>query len=752
SEGRCISVSNSFTPSNAGLATYSWDFGDGNTSSIANPVNDYASADTYAIRLDVVGDNGCTNYVEEEITIYEEPPLPTFTLSSDLACEENEIVFNNTTDDKSYNGGLTYEWEFSGIDSVITQTSPTINFSNPGEKIISLKSKIPGCESEAVTDTLMITALPVTNFSASLSCEGTETTFSNLSDDANYTWYYGDGFQSNEVSPQYLYENAGLYEVKLVAENSLGCINTSTEEIRVASIPTAAFDFDLICANETVQIRDLSSAANADIIAWEWVVGDSVISTESSPMLSFPSAGEVQLEQRVFSSAGCEQSIVKTIRILEPPTPRITYEQRCIGDEFIFAVGDSASEYVEANWLVDGVLTSSGDTLRQVFDQVDTVTIGLTLINNNLCNVTYEEQVIIPEPPDLDFLVDDICQHEFFSVANLSSSNSDPILSQTWYLNDLEIGQGNEVSRMLSDPGEQSITLAVTTVSGCSYELTKDFSVNVAPVVDFSLSADFGVPGSVITLIDQTSFADSAFWVVDLDTLHASGQDTDYQFLEPGFFAVERVALTDAGCESSDAREVIIAEPSIDLSLQSLQLIDNGDGFGSLFAEVINRSNLPIETVSFNISFDNGLSLKEDRSQVLAINQANTYSLETQIPLTNQIKSICVAVDSNYGTQDIQPFDNKECITLEEDKIVFNAPYPNPAVTQLTVPMVLPENSQVQFELLHISGKIAISRSFETEKQGLTTFLLELDNVEAGMYFLRITANEQENTTRILIQ
>ena len=42
--------------------------------------------------------------------------------------------------------------------------------------------------------------------------------------------------------------------------------------------------------------------------------------------------------------------------------------------------------------------------------------------------------------------------------------------------------------------------------------------------------------------------------------------------------------------------------------------------------------------------------------------------------------------------------------------------------------------------------------SFETEKEGLSTFLIEVKDIDPGMYFLRVTANNQISTTRILIQ
>lgn len=58
----------SFTESATGESTYFWDFGDGNTSTAANPGNTYAAAGTYNVSLTVTGYCG-TNTTTQSVTI-----------------------------------------------------------------------------------------------------------------------------------------------------------------------------------------------------------------------------------------------------------------------------------------------------------------------------------------------------------------------------------------------------------------------------------------------------------------------------------------------------------------------------------------------------------------------------------------------------------------------------------------------------------------------------------------------------------
>ena len=84
-DSRCISNTNSFTPSNLTLATYSWDFkGDGvEDSDKVSPDFDYSSlgTGTYTVTL-TVSDGSCTNTTSQELTIYPDPPVPSFTVTS----------------------------------------------------------------------------------------------------------------------------------------------------------------------------------------------------------------------------------------------------------------------------------------------------------------------------------------------------------------------------------------------------------------------------------------------------------------------------------------------------------------------------------------------------------------------------------------------------------------------------------------------------------------------------------------------
>jgi glucose/arabinose dehydrogenase/PKD repeat protein len=68
-----------------GSLSYLWDFGDGTTSTAANPTHTYASASvrTFAARLTVTNGAGLTSVAEAPVTLGSVPPMPTITTPAD---------------------------------------------------------------------------------------------------------------------------------------------------------------------------------------------------------------------------------------------------------------------------------------------------------------------------------------------------------------------------------------------------------------------------------------------------------------------------------------------------------------------------------------------------------------------------------------------------------------------------------------------------------------------------------------------
>ncbi|HYP49412.1 MAG TPA: PKD domain-containing protein [Pyrinomonadaceae bacterium] len=72
-----FSSSNSSDPDGT-ITGYAWDFGDGTTSTVANPVKTYSSAGTYTVTLTVTDNSGLTGTSSQAITVQQNQPAEIF--------------------------------------------------------------------------------------------------------------------------------------------------------------------------------------------------------------------------------------------------------------------------------------------------------------------------------------------------------------------------------------------------------------------------------------------------------------------------------------------------------------------------------------------------------------------------------------------------------------------------------------------------------------------------------------------------
>ncbi|MCW3083589.1 MAG: hypothetical protein JWP12_955 [Bacteroidetes bacterium] len=125
-----------FTSSVTGSGdTYYWDFGDGNTSTLANPYHVYAASGTYYVQLGVTSstDPGCgathNNYVNVSNHC-----SAAFTIAQDSLDLYHFNIYNNAT---SPGSGITYLWDF-GDGATSTAAYPNHTYAGTGPYYLCL--------------------------------------------------------------------------------------------------------------------------------------------------------------------------------------------------------------------------------------------------------------------------------------------------------------------------------------------------------------------------------------------------------------------------------------------------------------------------------------------------------------------------------------------------------------------------------------------------------------------------------------
>jgi len=163
--------------------------------------------------------------------------------AADTVCQGLNTTFTN----QSVGFGETitsYKWIFeNGATSV--QANPTYTFASAGIKNVTLIAYSSNT-SDTLVKQVLVKGKPLTDFSSTVACLGTETEFTNVSDItgltiSSWSWDYGDGKGSTSMNPgSHGYLNSGDYDVILTATANNGCEGTITKTVTVAAFPVAS--------------------------------------------------------------------------------------------------------------------------------------------------------------------------------------------------------------------------------------------------------------------------------------------------------------------------------------------------------------------------------------------------------------------------------------------------------------------------------------------------------------------------------
>ncbi len=301
----------SLDSTNGNITSYLWDFGDGNTSTLANPVHNYGNNGYYTACLTVSNVSACSNTYCDTILIC--PMAAYFNYT-------NNLNGNYSFHDDSYGSVSSYSWDF-GDGNTSTLADPNHTYSIDGTYSICLTVTDGAVCSKTYCDSISISTSPcnvTSNFSYTDNGSGNYS-FNNASTGniaASY-WNFGDGITSNSHSPSHTFLANGPFVVELISIDSTGlCVDYEIITLQVTGV-----QIPVPCNAAFVIIPD--SAASNDVIVYNtstgngltyfWNFGDGNVSSSAFPFYTYTTAGPFQICLTVNDGNGCGSTYCDSI-------------------------------------------------------------------------------------------------------------------------------------------------------------------------------------------------------------------------------------------------------------------------------------------------------------------------------------------------------------------------------------------------------------------------------------------------------
>ncbi|MBK7559692.1 MAG: PKD domain-containing protein [Chitinophagaceae bacterium] len=136
----------------AGLMSYNWDLGDGNTANTTDVTHQYAQPGDYIVTLVVTSQNGCadTLFYQAKVHPY---PFAGFVLQ-EPGCTNLPLLIINTTNNNTLST-LIYDWDFGNGQSS-TMRNPVYAYPAPGNFTITLSVSTAQCPQTVTTHQLPV--------------------------------------------------------------------------------------------------------------------------------------------------------------------------------------------------------------------------------------------------------------------------------------------------------------------------------------------------------------------------------------------------------------------------------------------------------------------------------------------------------------------------------------------------------------------------------------------------------------------
>ena len=315
------------------VAGWRWEFGDGDTSALQNPVHVYDSSGTYTAKLIVTSSNGCQDSAFTTVTVLATPNVEFSALN---ACfNEQPIVFTNTSTAGS--GTIVGTAWFFGDGNTSTALNPSHSYAAPGTYTVKLvHTTSTGC-SDSATQIVLVYPTPSLSMQPVLvagdSCSVPQTYQFNNSSTGTIGVFWDFNYASNPgvdtsrlVSPSFTFTQAGIYTVALIGESAFGCTDTLLRQILVRDGVTAGIDVQPLsgCAPLEIRATNLSQFNSSldTLIGLNWDFGDGTIvsDTAQNQFHTYGTAGTYLVTLTAFMASGCSDVVVSQL-VTVHPTP-----------------------------------------------------------------------------------------------------------------------------------------------------------------------------------------------------------------------------------------------------------------------------------------------------------------------------------------------------------------------------------------------------------------------------------------------
>lgn len=598
----CLGETTRFLGQGKNIASWYWDFGNGDTATFQNPVYRYPAPGLYTVTLSVTNLKGCTNSVSHDIYVI---ALPNANFSFSTSCIGDSTYFTDKTSDSI---GYVAGWNWNFGDTLTTgDTSVLQNPVYHYGAISSYKAQLIAVDNFGCRDTVSkyvnVYGRPASGFTYIQNCDpASEVQFydtsiigSSKAPLSSYLWSFYQNDTSHQKNPVYKFNTYDTsYLVTLRVTDTNGCANIDTVKVHLRDSLRIDFASPKVCFTQPTHFSASYLPATDSIMRYTWNFNDGsqeVITYLDTVSHVFPHPGVYMVKLSAIDSNGCATLVTHQAIVDSLPVPDFSFvTPACDQPTFFTDSSRGGGNFIRSwQWNFGDPPSGAQDSSRNqnpshFYGPVAGVYNAKLIVTNfNGCIDSISKPVIRPS-----------CLTTFYNVSSVSSCAENLI-----YFKDLSIlhsthgtitqwnwdwGDGqtqtyqtftDSVAHNYARGGSYTVSLTVSAqVNGIDFNVSYDSSIVIDPTPTAAFTAANLCYGGETTFADQSlgngtpvtgwlwRFADPAA-SPDSSTL----QNPVHVFSNVAQYDVQLLVNNSFGCKDSVSQKINIAQsPRADFS------------------------------------------------------------------------------------------------------------------------------------------------------------------------------------------
>ncbi|MFT5165973.1 MAG: PKD repeat protein, partial [Saprospiraceae bacterium] len=668
---------------NPGDYTFSWDFGNGETSTIEDPPSQIYTDGSYVVTLVVTNSADCSRTITRNVNVG--APVANFEIA-DTICLNDTITMVNL----SPPGSNVWNFGAGATPPVSTQENPDVVFTTPGFHDITLTVSVGACTHDTTITVFVDEVLATIMADPSYTCEGrliTEYSFTSPTNNVMFEWVFFDGTTSTEANPidtieaydldSFSINDQLLIPVFLNITNPSGCMETFVF-LDTIHRPNAFFRTDVVdgCIPLTVEFQD-SSTSNEDIVDWEWHFGDGTVQNNSTGdpfTYTYTTSGDFPSYLIVTNDAGCrDTSYLLPIEAGEFINAPFSLDQNvvCPGDTINFE-GDTSDPRIDT-WHFE---TDQGrsfhcynasDASWSYITQTGSMDVSLT-VGYNGCFSTFEvEDAVTVKGPiaQIDYLVE--CGNPYDFIFRDSSHDATSI---SWEFGDSTMSSISDIVHTYDTTGTYTVILtAENATSGCmaSSDTIDIYVRDIEAIFELDSLLCFGSTQSMdaSASIDVNAECWRGYTWITTFNRPITTQDSiiPLMFGEPGMHSISLITTDINGCTDTLSQDVQV------YATQPVFSVDDAVICFPSEVQFTDMSTADTTIVSWDWTFGDGNTSTDQNPSNLYINNLTGLDTFSAVLMTTDIIGCQYSASQLFNvyqpTSEISAFPNNICLGEE---------------------------------------------------------------------------------------